>query len=384
MLTMSGLQRSLSCDGSLVLAKARNANPWAALGNEEHEDLSDLGSLPPNLKKHVPPNARSEVKIAYDAATGAGRIIGEGSGRSYGVLGPFEIGGSLDVVGVDGDCVIVLDWKTGFNAVEPARTNAQLWGYALAVCRALGLSRAIVRIVYTKTGRVDEYEIDALELAAFATTLTKLYTRVGDLKRRHSAGEVISTNEGGWCRYCESAPFCASKNALLIQLSGRGLTVLGDTTMTQAKAADAVREFQRAEQLVKDAKTRLTQYVDENGPIAMGDGKYYGRYVRQGDERLDGSIAVKAIREIVGESAKEFESVAIDRRVSKAALTRAARAIGQQPKLATKVVNRIRELGGSSHAAQERPVGEFTDLELSAPPVDLDVEALNSLLRDAG
>jgi hypothetical protein len=266
MLTMSALQRSLSCDGSLVLPKARIANPWAVLGNDEHEDLSDLGSLPPNLAKHVPPNARSEVRVVYDVATGLGRILGEGSGRAYGDTGPFEIPGSIDVLGIDGDCVIVLDWKTGFTDVEPARSNSQLWGYALAACRALGLDRAIVRIVYTKTGRVDEHEIDALDMAGFAQRLARLYARASEMKRRQDDGQQVATTEGSWCKHCESKHACASKNALLIQLSGRGLQVVGDTVMTADKAAAAVREFQRVDQLVEDARKRLHAYVDENGP----------------------------------------------------------------------------------------------------------------------
>lgn len=386
MITMSALPRLLACAGSAVLPRAENASEWADLGNEEHDDLSDLAALPPELAKHVPAGARSEVKVAYDVATRVGRIIGDGAGRSYGTLAPFEIPGSIDVLGIDGDAVIVVDWKTGYLDVEPAATNGQLWGYGLAAARALGRDRAILRVVYTKTGRVDEYEADGLELAAFADRLERLHVRIAAL--RAARGEPVSTSEGTWCRHCPSKPSCPSKNGLLIQLAERGLAVIGDAQMTPERAADGVREFLRVDQLVKDARKRLIAYVDENGPIDLGNGRAYGRYEKTGDERLDGDKAVQAIREVVGkldaDLVAEFHATAIEHRTSKAALGRAAKAIHQKPKLATAVIKRIRELGGITNASPERPVGEFS---LAAPPQELpaaDIAEVDRLLSEAG
>lgn len=387
MITMSALPRLLNCTGSTVLPRAENASVYADAGNDDHAELAAQvvsGTLPPKLAAVVPAGARAEVKIAYDVATRTSRIIGEGDGRGYGIIGPFEIAGSLDVLATDGDAVVVVDWKTGYLDVDPAESNWQLWGYGLAAARALGKDSATVRIVYTKTGRIDEYEIDMLELAAFADRLEDLFAHVAQLQLMRG-NEAVSTREGSWCKHCASKPFCPSKNALLIQLSGRGLTVVGDSTMTADKAADAVREFVRVEQLVRDAKARLIDYVDTNGPIDMGDGDVYGRYIRQGDERLDGAVAVKAIREVVGESAKEFEAVAIKRVVSKAALERAAKAIGEKPKLAAAVVKRIRDLGGSTHASDEHPVGRFRldKNQPALPPSESEIAEINRLLETA-
>ena len=363
MLTASALLRLLNCPGSEALTKAENASEWADAGHDEHGVLAQqvrTGTLPANLARYVPSGSRAELALCYDVALGTGRVIGEDIGRAYGVQGAFEVFGSADVVGEDADAVVVIDWKTGYGAVEPASTNPQLAFGALAACRALGKSRAIVRLVFTKTGVCDEAELDLLDLAAFANTLAGLHPRIAELKAARRRGESVPTREGSWCKFCSSKPSCPSKNALLVQLSGGGLSVVGDSTMTPEKAADAVRQFQHVEQLVKDAKARLITYVDENGPIDLGNGKAYGRYVRSGDERLDGAVAAQAIADVVGESAREFAAVALERKTSKAALTRAAKAIGEQPKLATAVVKRIRELGGATHASPERPVGEFT------------------------
>lgn len=392
MITMSGLQRALSCDGSLVLPRARNANPWADDGQDQHDDLSDFGNLPPAIAALLPPNARAEVKVAYDVESGRGRIIGEGSGRSYGTLGPFEIAGSIDVLGVDADTVYVVDWK-GWQAVAPASRNAQIWGYALAAARALGRDRAVVMIAHVRDMRLlrapDRHEIEAMDLGEFANGLRTLLVRQAALIKLRKAGEQVTTTEGTWCKHCESKHVCPSKNALLLQVAQRGLMVLGEQTMTMDRAADSIRQLEQLDQLVKDARARATQFVDEHGPIDMGDGSWWGRHREQGNERLDPRTTVRAIADVVGESAKEFASVAVELRVSKAALTRASKEIGAPPKLATAVIKRVRELGGATHDKEKLPVGRFADRTNAAPPPreelsDAEIGAFNLALAEVG
>lgn len=390
MITASGLARLLACLGSAVLPRFENHNEWADLGNEEHDDLSDLANLPDELAALVPPGARSEVKLAFDVATGVGRIIGEGAGRSYGEIGPTEAAGSTDVLGVQGDAVVIVDWKTGFADVEPAASNAQLWFYALAACRALGKDRAIVRIVYTKTGRVDEAEIDALDLASFANRLAALHPRIAAAKERKARGEMVETREGAWCKHCPSKSVCPSKVGLLAQVASGGLAVIGDTEMTPARAAAAYEQLVRFEGMVKDARKRLETYVDEQGPLDLGNGRMYGRYQRKGNEKIDGAVAVRAIREVLGaELAAEFEATAIVPTTSKAAIDRAAKAVTgstttKPTALARAVLAKTRELGGVT-SSPTYPIGEFVrgkDEPASRPEIDTD--AVDQLLRDAG
>lgn len=389
MLTMSALPRSLNCDGSLVFPRASNASVFADAGHDEHEELMRhviAGTLPPRLAAIVPVGARPEVKVAINVATGEGRIIGEGSGRDYGPLGPFEIPGSIDVLGVEGDAVIIIDWKTGYKDVDPAERNWQMWGYALAACRALGKSRAIIRIAYTnQPGQpIDEHEIDAFDLADFATRLHQLNVREARLTLAYKGGETPTTNEGNWCRHCASKSICPSKVGLLVQIAEKGLAVIGDTAMTQERAVAAYEQLVRVEMLVKDARDRLNTYVDETGPLMLGNGRAYGRYVRNGNERLDGNVAVQAIAQVVGESAKEFESVAIERKTTKAAIERAAKAVGAKKGLAVAVIKKIRELGGATHASDTMPVGEYViDKNEPAGKPALDMAAVNQLLESA-
>lgn len=329
------------------------------------------GSLPAHLAKYVPPGARVEVKLAYNVATREGRIIGEGVGREYGEPGPFDVFGGADVIGIDDGRVIVVDWKTGFSTVEPAMTNPQLACYALAACRALAKDSAIVRVVYTRTGICDEAVLDALDLAAFGDRLEQLFQV--SAKR----GEV-STREGSWCKHCASKHVCPSKHALLVQIGTKGLAAVGDTTMTADRAADAYRQLVAIRQLVDDAERRLHAYVDEHGPIDLGDGRMYGRYIRPGRERLDADVTASVIADVVGESAREFASIAIERSTSKAAIERAAKAVQPEgyTRLVKAVVARVRELGGSRRS-EERPIGEYLAGKYRAAlPLDVDADDL--------
>lgn len=394
MITMSALSRLLSCDGSLVLPKAELHSDFADQGSDEHEELArqvTTKTLPPRLARIVPDGARVEVKVAFDVATGQARIIGEGSGRDYGTPSPFEIVGSLDVLAIDQDAVVVIDWKTGYKEVDPASRNWQLWGYGLAAARALGKSRAVIRIAYTNMpGQpIDEHELDTFDLADFARRLAGLHVREARLKSEYQAGQVPATREGSWCRHCASKSRCPSKVGLLVQVSTRGLAVVGDTALTPERAREAHFEIERLDQLVQEAKRRREAYVDEHGPIDLGNGKLFGRVPRQGARQLDGTLAVQAIREVVGENAKEFEALAVERKTSQAALKRAAQMFGvpgkSPEKIKNEIVAKLEALGGVTRGKDSMPLGEFPAPEGGLPErKPLDVEAIDKALAEAG
>ena len=385
MITASALPRLMNCLASSALPRAENASEWADAGHQEHAELADQllhGDLPEWIAAVVPAGSRPELALAYDVVTRKGRIIGENLGRNYRDIGPFEIAGASDVVGVEGDSVVVVDFKTGHNDVEPAATNAQLAFYALAAASALGKDTAIVRIVYTKSRRVDEATLDVFDLAAFAEQLSKLHVGAAEMHAAYRRGEQLETREGSWCKHCASKPYCPSKNALLVQVAEKGLAVIGDSTLTPERAAAGYEQLVKVEQLVKEARKRLETYVEEIGPIDLGGGRMFGRYVRPGNERLDGTVAVQAIAEIVGESAKEFEAVAVERRTSKAAIDRAAKQFGSKRGTAPAVIRRIRELGGATNAPDTLPIGEYlADKHEPAEKPEIDADAINQLME---
>lgn len=381
MITASALARLRACTASAVLPKAENHNVWADAGHDDHEDLAGQladGTLPEWMASRLPAGSRSEVALAYDVATRRGRVIGENLARSYGDVGPFEIVGSADVMGVDGDAVVIADFKTGHADVEPAVRNSQLHFYALAACRALGKDAARVHIFYTQTQRVDTAELDALDLAAFATDLEKLHAKVAVLHAAKRQGDAMETREGAWCKHCSSKAYCPSKNALLVQVAAGGLAIIGDAQLTPERAVQGYQQLVRIESLVKEARARLHAYVDENGPIDVAPGVKFGRDVRPGNERIDGRVAMRAIREVTGEAAAPFADEAVEVKATKAGLKRAAKAIGS-PKLAKAVEDRIRELGGITRAPESYPYREYpADMTPAVP--EIDVDAVNAAL----
>ena len=382
MITASQLGRLLACPSSAVLARAETHSVWAQAGREEHEDLAHLDGLPDELKRHVPPGARSEVRLAYDVATREGRIIGEGGGRAYGEPGPYEIVGSTDVLAVVGEAVLILDWKGG-NEVEAAASNPQLLFYAIAACRALSLDSAILRIVYTRTGRVDEATIGPLELADFANRLYEIHATIARRTVQHREGIPVDTVEGSHCLYCPSKHVCPSKNALLVQFASSGSEPPGASLLSPELAAKAYRQVCAVDQLVSEAKKRLAAYVDEHGPIDLGNGLMYGRYTRKGNEELDADRVVDAIYNLLPEAdAEAFEDLAIERSTTKAAIKRAAQKLaanGGASKLADSIVRRTRELGGATHKPTTRPLGEYKrddDGNRAPAPTVADINAM--------
>lgn len=372
-LTASGLSRVLNCAGSVRLPRAENVSQWADAGHDEHAEIADqhaAGTLPAWIAKLVPAGARSEVALAFDVATRQGRVIGENIGRAYGDVAPFEVVGSADMVGIEDDAVVVLDWKTGYLDVEPAATNPQMAFYALAACRAFGKDRAIVRIVYTKSNRVDAAELDALDLAAFADRLESLFRSVAADRQTGP----INTREGSWCRYCPSKSVCPSKVGLLAQVASGGLAVTGGE-LTPALAASAYEQLVRIEQIVKEARARLLTFVEEQGPIDLGNGRAFGRYRKLGNRKIDARGAEPVIRAVLGPEAVD---VAIERSTSQAAIERACKQFGQRGDKAA-LMRRLEEDG---YVVREEtfPIGEYaTDKHDAAAFADAAAEANRAL-----
>lgn len=387
MISASALQRLLMCPGSVVLPKAETQSEWADAGNSEHAELADMvrtGTLPPELARFVPAGARAEVAFAFDVISRTAVIIGEDIGRNYGTRGAAEIAGSCDVLAVDGDAAVIVDWKTGFRAVEPAATNAQQSFYAMTAMKLTGCDRAIVRIVYTKTGACDEAEFSSFDLLDFASQLEQLLVRVSAQQAARNDATGVSTREGSWCRHCPvNKAHCPSKSALLVQIANGGLRVVGESALTPERAADAYRQVQAVRSMLDDAEKRLQTWVKENGAIDLGNGQAYGYYQRAGKSKLDVDAAMKAITELTGDVAREFLAMSVKRSVTQADIERAAKTLLPKgyTKLKSQIVNRIDELGGKK-ATVEYPIGEHPIAKSALPP-DVDVDELNRLLESA-
>ena len=155
----------------------------------------------------------------------------------YGVVGDFHIepfvelipnlaGGSIDMLmfSDDGNTAVILDYKFGFNQVDP-EANAQLLFYALCANvdpkfedRFSKVEKIVLAIVQP-TGEGDTlkiWETDKARLAAFHLVVVRAINDAeGDNPKRAA---------GGHCLYCPAAAVCPEKtgearNALLLDPS---------------------------------------------------------------------------------------------------------------------------------------------------------------------
>lgn len=391
MITASALPRVAACPGSAHLSKAHVSNENADEGHLRHEAVEDavlagdLEGLPPKVAALIEPGATvlPEVAIAYNWRTSTARMIGRGAARDY-TPSADEIPGTIDLLIVNpGNRLVVVDYK-GFEDVGAPDENAQVITYGLAATRIYGASEVLLVVAYIGQGvehaRVVRAEAGPIELAGFAAKVRRIM---------EAAVPGAEVRESKACKYCPSKSVCPSKVGLLVQVAERGLAVIGDVSLTPERAAAGVREIERIEQLVRDARKRLEVYVDEQGPIDLGSGRFYGRYRRPGNERLEGAAGVTAIAEVVPEPVRaQFAAIAISYSTSKAAIERAAKDVsakGKAAKLARAVVEKIRELGGAGHGSDSFPIGEFSvDQYPIAEREPIDTDAVDKLLTSAG
>ncbi len=66
------------------------------------------------------PSWRAETAYAYEPNAGTGRLLGYDIDRRYTEYGklPTEIAGSADIAGIEGETVVVYDWKTGRSVTD--------------------------------------------------------------------------------------------------------------------------------------------------------------------------------------------------------------------------------------------------------------------------
>lgn len=148
------------------------------------------------------PSWRAEVAYAYDPQAGTGRILGYDIGRRYDEHGklPHEIAGSADIAGMEGETVVVFDWKTGRSISDSVWFQME-W-LCLMAARATGAWHARAVVLHaTDYGIVpSERTYDDVALARVAEQL-----RI-DVSAIEDAWPVA----GSWCdaQYCPARAGC--------------------------------------------------------------------------------------------------------------------------------------------------------------------------------
>lgn len=213
----------------------------------------------------------AELPYAYDPATGEARELPTGGHRAYEGLRPGEIAGTADLVGRDGDAVVVGDWKGGrAEYVEPATTNPQLAFLALCAARTAGVARARVFLAFVRPEglTLDVAELDAMDLDGFEVEL-------------RAALDAIPTAEprtGAHCRFCPARAACPATEKDAAAVAGEDASralvrVTRGELATPEQLGAAYERLVVLEDVLRAARDRVRTEVDRLGAVPLPSGR---------------------------------------------------------------------------------------------------------------
>lgn len=269
---MSGQSRIIACPRSVLMQRGmpNDSNPQSELGTAVHE-LSEfcmkLGIEPIECKGMVFNKIKVTAKMV-EAATFyveyVAKIMAQRpNAKKYielkvklSSIDVDRLWGTSDLVVVDGDTLIIGDYKNGFGVVEtyddqyvaafdsPIKGNAQLIGYAIGVLDTLNLWDQITNVITLvvqpnvehKDGYARYHEYTMGEIMAW----WEVYRQSHALSLRDDAPAIA----GKWCRYCKARGFCRvrlEKTMSLIQLDQSVMTLDADQLLTILEEADVIK-----------------------------------------------------------------------------------------------------------------------------------------------
>lgn len=324
-LTGSAIERALACAPSILLPATRIILEAGLRGTAIHEFLAsvpvlgreealaqvlpeyldaceaiDLSALPASQ----PDDWAQEVAFAYDPETDTARELHRGLGsRDYNGCLPHEIPGTVDVLGVTFDAVIVPDYKTGRLARRTrAARSAQLRFYALAAARALKKERAVIALIHIpEDGQPwwDVAELTSSDLDDAAMEIRDLLGRIDEEAAHMNTGGVPNVVEGDHCTYCPAYGRCAAKIDLAIAL---GTGAVSTPVLTAESAPLILERLENAESLLERIRKSVEQFA-ELTPFTAGPGEVFGLSDKS-TEKIDADTAMPILEARFGDDAE--------------------------------------------------------------------------------
>jgi hypothetical protein len=200
------------------------------------------------------------------------RYLGCDIGREYGELASDELPCSLDVVILQDRRAIIVDWKTGDPSnVEPAKTNAQLALGAVCVAQHHGCTEVEVQLRYPD-GFVDRRTYDAFDLLDAEEQINDVVAKCNSDPQPQPGLRCTSK----WCPIRATCPATQATLAALPENHAVDLVkAAGGAIMGPGHAGTLYHRAQAARALLDRVDAAIKTYVDEHGPIPLGDGKEY-------------------------------------------------------------------------------------------------------------
>ncbi len=239
--------------------------------------------------------------------------------RDYDAAAPTEIPTTVDAVAVEPGLVTVIDLKTGRGTKRLEMYRRQLTTGALAACRAhdVDAARIVLAHVTADGVRVDEGELDAFDLDAAGLELR------GELARIPTA----EPTPGVHCaeHRCPARAVCP---VTLAAVQRADVALLDEPALTgevehDVQARLLIERLPMLDAWLAERKRALRAYVEERGDVDVGEGRVYTRVqTTRETPRLDVTGAYEALVRVLGPDVDR----AVERKTSKAAIERAARA----------------------------------------------------------
>jgi hypothetical protein len=260
----------------------------------------------------------------------------------------------------DSDSVLwVMDLKTGNEAwVHTVETNLQTAIYAALMARFTKAERVVPGIIYPAPGPgiwdVMPHAWGEREVDAVLARVLEIRERVNEVQGQIDRGEPFRLTEGRHCQYCQGRGRCPAKVALfrsVLAKDGAAIPVpWGPGGLTEADAVRLAESLGQLEHFRERARAALEIYVQDNGPIPLGDGLVWGPMATK-SKRINGKIALPILKAELGEESIELKVTGAD--IERAVKAKLAGARGAAP-MVRSLYAKIGEAGGITEKAGEQ------------------------------
>lgn len=321
----------------------------------------------------------TEVAVAYNWKADTARILKPIAPRQYEVDETCEIAQTIDLAGVGDREVYSGDYKGPFAWLREPSKSLQLGGGGLCLARVFRARRAHLEYIRLNTDGSSvpwKATLDVFGIEDVAVRLQTMMYGVETMRSEIDRGIVPNVTEGPWCTYCNAKQHCPAKTALVRSvLAGDAKHKLslrdpitpenvGTVYAMRKKVKEALRIVDNAIHAYEAAGEASTPGHVSSTAIPAGvepDGslRYFGRFEREGNEVIDGDIALDVLREKYGNAALE----AFEVETSKTAIKDVVRS--NKPDDVTlkdaeqEVFDEIRKRGGAKRPPTDKPA-EFT------------------------